>query len=85
MTAREKAREFTPEVLLCDIGLPRMDGYEVARAFRQDQALRNLFLIAVSGFNSPKDLQKAADAGFDCHLSKPLDLEKFNEILTKIQ
>jgi CheY-like chemotaxis protein len=54
-----KAREWRPEVLLCDIGLPGMDGYEVARAFRADEALRKTFLVALSGYALPVKLVRS--------------------------
>lgn len=79
-----KARELRPDVVLCDIGLPGMDGYEVARVFRADQMLKCAFLVALSGYALPEDLQRAADAGFDRHLAKPLSLEKLDELLASL-
>lgn len=79
-----KARDFHPEILLCDIGLPRMNGYEVARAFRRDKELSNVYLVAVTGYALPEDLQRAAEAGFDCHLAKPVELDKLNSILAQL-
>jgi len=79
-----KAREFKPEVVLCDIGLPGMDGYEVARAFRADETLRSTFLVALSGYALPGDLQRAADAGFERHLAKPPSLEKLEQFLAEV-
>jgi two-component system CheB/CheR fusion protein len=76
-----RAREFKPEVVLCDIGLPGMDGYQVARAFRADDALKGVFLVALSGYALPEDLQRAEEAGFDRHLAKPPSLEKIEEAL----
>jgi two-component system CheB/CheR fusion protein len=76
-----KAREFHPEVVLCDIGLPGMNGYEVARAFRGDETLRGAHLIALSGYALPDDLQRAAEAGFERHLAKPPTLDKLEEAL----
>jgi CheY-like chemotaxis protein len=61
----ELARELHPDVVLCDIGLPDMDGYEVARALRRDGALRATRLVAPSGYALPEDRQRAHDAGFD--------------------
>jgi two-component system CheB/CheR fusion protein len=77
----EKAREFKPDVVLCDIGLPEMDGYQVARAIRADDQLRNVQLIALTGYALPQDLVKAKEAGFDQHLAKPPSLEKLEEVL----
>jgi PAS domain S-box-containing protein len=76
-----KAREFRPEVVLCDIGLPGMDGFEVARAFRADEGLKGTYLVALSGYALPEDLQRAEEAGFDRHLAKPPSLEKIEEAL----
>jgi two-component system CheB/CheR fusion protein len=76
-----KAREFHPDVVLCDIGLPIMDGYQVARALRADDALKGAFLVALSGYAMPEDLQRAQEAGFDRHLAKPPSLEKIEEAL----
>jgi two-component system CheB/CheR fusion protein len=77
----EKAREFKPDVVLCDIGLPEMDGYQVARAIRADDQLRNVRLIALTGYALPQDLAKAKEAGFDQHLAKPPSLEKLEEVM----
>jgi PAS domain S-box-containing protein len=78
-----KARELRADLVLCDIGLPGMDGYEVARAFRADDALRGAHLIALSGYALPEDLQRAAEAGFDRHVAKPLTLGKLEQLLGK--
>jgi PAS domain S-box-containing protein len=80
-TGLAEARDFRPEVVVCDIGLPQMNGYEVAHAIRQDAALRSAYLIALTGYASPEDFQSAADAGFDEHLVKPVDLKKLEELL----
>jgi CheY-like chemotaxis protein/two-component sensor histidine kinase len=66
-----KARELKPEVILCDIGLPDVDGYEIARTVRADTALRATRLVALSGYARPEDRQRAKEAGFDAHLAKP--------------
>jgi two-component system CheB/CheR fusion protein len=79
-----KAQEFFPEIVLCDIGLPGMDGYAVARAFRAESALRGAFLVALSGYALPEDLERAHAAGFNRHLAKPASLEKLEEILAEV-
>jgi predicted ATPase/signal transduction histidine kinase len=79
-----KTREFKPQVVLCDIGLPGMDGFEVARAFRADDALKGIYLVALSGYASPEDLQRASAAGFDRHLAKPPNLDKLGELLAGV-
>jgi PAS domain S-box-containing protein len=66
-----KARELKPEVVLCDIGLPDVDGYEIARTLRADEGLRSTRLIALSGYAQPEDRRRAQEAGFDAHLAKP--------------
>jgi len=78
------APEFQPDVLLCDIGLPDMDGYEVARSFRCDEALKDVFLVALTGYALPEDLERATKAGFDRHLAKPLDLTALEQILADL-
>jgi CheY-like chemotaxis protein len=72
---------FVPEVVLCDIGLPGLDGYHVARALKSDDALKESLLVALSGYALPEDLEHAADAGFDRHLAKPPDLEALKGVL----
>ncbi|WP_242370702.1 MULTISPECIES: PAS domain S-box protein [Anaeromyxobacter] len=77
----EAARKLRPEVILCDIGLPDLDGYEVARALRRDEALRGTRLVAVTGYAQPEDRQRAQDAGFDGHLAKPLNPDELERAL----
>ncbi len=79
----ELAMRFRPEVVICDIGLPRMDGYAVAKAFRACQALHEAYLIALSGYAQPEDLQRAADAGFNEHVAKPASIEKLDSIFAQ--
>jgi len=77
----DKARAFQPDVVLCDIGLPGMDGYAVARALRSDPRLSSAFLVAVTGYASHEDARRAAGAGFDRHLGKPVPVELLEEVL----
>jgi two-component system CheB/CheR fusion protein len=77
------AHEFRPEVVVCDIGLPGMDGYEVARAMRTDDALRGTYLVALSGYARLGDRERSAKAGFDRHLAKPLSTEEFERVLAE--
>jgi PAS domain S-box-containing protein len=76
-----KAREFCPDVVLCDIGLPGMDGYEVAQVFRADAALKDAHLVALSGYVQPEDLRRSSEAGFERHLAKPPSIAKLEELL----
>jgi two-component system CheB/CheR fusion protein len=75
------ARDFRPDVVFCDIGLPEMDGYEVARAMRADDALRGMYLVALSGYARPEDREHSAQAGFDCHLAKPPSTETLIRVI----
>jgi signal transduction histidine kinase/HAMP domain-containing protein len=77
----EKARAWRPDVLVCDIGLPDMEGHEVARAIRGDPALNSVFLVALSGYALPDDVRKASEAGFDEHLAKPPNLARLKDLL----
>jgi PAS domain S-box-containing protein len=77
------AREHRPDVVLCDIGLPEMDGFEVARALRADAQLKETFLVALSGYALPEDLLRATQAGFDRHLAKPPDLAELERVLAQ--
>ncbi|MHB8875113.1 MAG: hybrid sensor histidine kinase/response regulator, partial [Myxococcaceae bacterium] len=76
------ARELHPDVVLCDIGLPGMDGYDVARALRADQSLYRTSLIALTGYARPEDRQRATEAGFDGHLAKPPSLGALERLLS---
>jgi two-component system CheB/CheR fusion protein len=82
-TGLERARAFQPEVVLCDIGLPGMDGYAVARAFRADEGLKRTYLVALSGYARPEDRQRASAAGFDRHVAKPPNLETLDRLLSE--
>ncbi len=73
--ALRKAARFQPQVVLLDIGMPGMDGFEVARRLRALPEGRAATLIAQTGFGQPEDRLRSADAGFDAHLAKPADLE----------
>jgi PAS domain S-box-containing protein len=77
----ELAHERHPDVVLCDIGLPDLDGYEVARALRRDEDLRATRLVALSGYAQLEDQKLARDAGFDVHIAKPPDLDELMNVL----
>lgn len=80
----EKARHFQPRVVLCDIGLPTMNGYEVVQRFRADERLREVCFVALTGYTTEVDKQRAAQSGFDFHLPKPPSVERIKEILAQI-
>ncbi len=67
------ARRITPELVFCDVGLPDMDGYDVARTLRATPALRQARLVAITGFNGDDERERALAAGFDRHVAKPLE------------
>jgi len=71
--AVELAREFKPEVMFLDLGLPGRDGYEVARILRRDFPPGTLRLVALSGYGQDEDRKRTQEAGFDQHLVKPVD------------
>jgi CheY-like chemotaxis protein/anti-sigma regulatory factor (Ser/Thr protein kinase) len=73
LEALERARDFRPEVVLLDIGLPGLDGYEVARTLRSYDETRRARVIAVTGYGQPADRERSSAAGFDHHLVKPVD------------
>jgi CheY-like chemotaxis protein len=75
------AEAFDPEVVVLDIGLPGLDGYELARRMRTMPRLAAATLIAVSGYGQEKDRQRSAAAGFDAHLVKPVDPRAFMAVL----
>jgi signal transduction histidine kinase len=77
----EAARQFHPEVVLCDIGLPGMTGFEVAEELRRDPVTRSAKLIAVTGYGRDEDRQRSKEAGFDLHLTKPVDPAQLRRVL----
>ncbi len=83
-SALDVAREFHPDVILSDIGLPGIDGYQVAQWLRREPACRGALLVAVTGYGQREDETKAREAGFDYHLTKPLDLARLDTILTTL-
>ncbi len=74
--AIEMARAFHPEAVLLDIGLPGMDGYEVASRLRSQEGMSSLILVAISGYGQEEDQRRSLEAGFDFHLVKPIDLRR---------
>lgn len=70
----DATKAFRPQVILCDIGLPGgINGYDLARLIRQDASLHGIYLIALTGYGREEDLRRAQEAGFDRHLTKPVD------------
>jgi PAS domain S-box-containing protein len=80
-SALRMAGEFAPDVVLLDIGLPGMDGYEVARRLRADPALRKVVLVALTGYSQPENRRIAKEAGFDHYLVKPIRFDTLLSLL----
>jgi CheY-like chemotaxis protein len=79
----KSARAHQPDVILCDIGLPGMNGYEVAQAVRKCDDLKSVFLIAMTGYGQDEDRRRALEAGFDHHLTKPVEPEMLERLLAR--
>jgi signal transduction histidine kinase len=80
----EAARQFMPQVILCDIGLPGVDGYQVARTMRRDQGFGTPFIVALTGYGRDQDRRLAQEAGFDMHLTKPIDMSSLRAALSQL-
>lgn len=83
--ALAEAEVMQPELILLDIGLPGMDGYQVARQLRENPRTRAITLVAVTGYGQPSDRQRAQEAGFDHHFVKPVDLDVLDSFLQRLQ
>jgi signal transduction histidine kinase/ActR/RegA family two-component response regulator len=81
--ALERAATIRPDFVLLDIGLPDLDGYEVARRLRQMDGLGDVGLIALTGYGQPDDLERGRAAGFDAHFVKPVDFEQLERTLAQ--
>jgi CheY-like chemotaxis protein len=77
----QMALELRPDVIVLDIGLPGVDGYELARMLKRNPQLASIRLVAHTGYGSPEDRRKAQEAGFDAHLVKPAELEDLEKAL----
>jgi signal transduction histidine kinase len=82
--ALESAEAHRPEVALLDIGMPKLDGYEVARRIRAQPWGQRITLVALTGWGQDSDRRRSQEAGFDSHLVKPLDLDKLMELLAAL-
>jgi PAS domain S-box-containing protein len=77
-------RQHAIDLVLCDIGLPDMSGYDIARSIRANQALRELPLVALTGYGQLADQRRAEQSGFDEHLTKPVDLAAIDDVLRRL-
>jgi signal transduction histidine kinase len=82
--ALEQAANHPPDVILLDIGLPGMNGLEVARRIRESERLRHLVLVALTGYGQEEDRQRSQEAGFDAHFVKPVELEELQKLLANL-
>lgn len=83
--AIEAAEQLRPDVILLDVGLPKLDGYQAARHLRQLPGTRQVGLIALTGYGRGEDKVKAAEAGFDAHLTKPIDFGELKQAINRLQ
>jgi len=83
--AVDAANEFQPRVVLLDIGLPTLNGYEAARKIREQPWSKQAVMIAVTGWGEDVDRQRSREAGFDHHLVKPLDFDALTALLANVE
>jgi CheY-like chemotaxis protein len=83
-TAIEAAKQFEPVLVFLDLGMPGMDGFEVARRLRGTPELERTMLVALTGWGQEEDRRRTAEAGFDHHLVKPPEAEAITEILASL-
>ena len=83
-SALQAALEYRPSVVLLDIGLPEMSGYEVAKRIRQEPTLQKVVLVAVTGYGREADRQTSLEAGFNHHLVKPAAFKNVQQILETV-
>ena len=84
LAALEAALDFRPNVVLLDIGLPRMNGFDVARKIRQQLVLKDVVLVAMTGYGQESDRRRSMEAGFDHHLVKPVDFHNLQQMLASV-
>ena len=83
-TALQAALDYRPDVVLLDIGLASLNGYEVAKRIRQHPVLKNVVLVALTGYGLDSDRQTSLQAGFNHHLVKPARFEQLEQILATV-
>ncbi len=83
--ALEQARSEAPDVALLDLGMPVLDGYELAKQFREDPCLRQVLLVAVTGWGQTEDRRRTQEAGFHHHLVKPVEAEALEKVLADLR
>ena len=78
-----KAKAFLPDVIFCDIGLPGMDGFEVAKCLRGEATIQNVYMVALTGNAYQSDTERALFSGFNKHLAKPIDIDTIRKVLNE--
>lgn len=78
----ELARQFNPDIIICDLGLPDIDGYTVAKKIRLESQLKEVRLLALSGYGQEENRRQSRESGFDAHLVKPVDGQELEKLLT---
>jgi CheY-like chemotaxis protein len=79
--ALQAARRLTPDIILLDLGMPHIDGYQLAPTFRRELREHPVCIVAVSAYGQAKDREKTRKAGFDAHVLKPVDISLLESIL----
>ncbi|MGH8637718.1 MAG: response regulator, partial [Burkholderiales bacterium] len=79
--ALEKTRNFRPDLIILDLGLPRMNGYDVCRTIRQQDWGKDIFIVALTGWGQDSDRARTLAAGFNAHLVKPVGYETLRSVL----
>lgn len=82
LTAIERTTEWRPDIVLLDIGLPSMNGYDVARRIREIPEVRSTLIIAITGFSETEDKKRAYEVGIDLHLTKPVKIGFIKELIS---
>ena len=82
-TALELAAQCRPDTIFLDIAMPEMNGYEVARRIRATPALKEIVIVALTGYGQEEDRRRAKEAGFDYHVTKPASVAGLREILAR--
>ena len=85
VTAVEMAEQFNPELVLLDIGLPKLNGFDACRRIREQPWGKNMVLVALTGWGQEEDRKKSMDAGFNHHLVKPMDYPALMKLLAELR
>ena len=83
LAAVEMAERFRPEIILLDIGLPKLNGYDACRRIRQESWSKDMFIVALTGWGQDEDRRRSAEAGFNRHVVKPVEFENLEKILAE--